>query len=362
MDILSYNPDNSYWDLPSRVYGYVTEIEPEARSQSDSWWLTLECIDADMFDKVSIRNTSYPIPDSELTNISVTIAEFTFQPGEESFIKDGVCEGLWFEFRFSPLAIGKPFEHYWNLFSPPQIQFLKSVREVDSKLSNRLTESTQLNDISDASEEVIDGLLSNKIPDACAIYDVGQGNCNALLTKQDGEASPFVYFDLGGGVLGNTHTYPSKLRDFCFNKKPTIVLSHLDWDHWSSAQRCKEAKTMDWIVPRQQWGHVHKKFLLEINSHGTLNFWPDNLQKISKNGFEIVKCTGRGRNHSGLAMYAKNNSGDQKMLFTGDCSYNKIPDSNSRLQLQQNSRFQQSRHCFCGCPSSWGKNALTNGS
>jgi hypothetical protein len=47
----------------------------------------------------------------------------------------------------------------------------------------------------------------------------------------------WLYFDLGGAVNGNLGTFPPELRRFCFSTHPPVVLSHWDWDHWSSASR-----------------------------------------------------------------------------------------------------------------------------
>jgi hypothetical protein len=43
-------------------------------------------------------------------------------------------------------------------------------------------------------------------PSAAAVYDVGHGNCNALL---DSAGFPGLYFDFGGGVLANRKSFPS---------------------------------------------------------------------------------------------------------------------------------------------------------
>jgi hypothetical protein len=57
-----------------------------------------------------------------------------------------------------------------------------------------------------------------------------------------------MYADLGGGVIGHATSFPADFKRLCLTRSPTIVLSHWDWDHWSSAGRFPAAQTMTWIV------------------------------------------------------------------------------------------------------------------
>jgi hypothetical protein len=70
-----------------------------------------------------------------------------------------------------------------------------------------------------------------------------RGSANAVL---DLNGVPCMYADLGGGVIGHATSFPADFKRLCLT--PTIVLSHWDWDHWSSAGRFPAAQTMTWIV------------------------------------------------------------------------------------------------------------------
>lgn len=163
-------------------------------------------------------------------------------------------------------------------------------------------------------------------PYAVGIYEVGQGNCNAIL---DSQFVALLYFDFGGGVTQNAKTFPPQLRHFCFFYKPTIVLSHWDWDHWSSARakRDPEAQQQTWIVPRQTFGGVHGAMAASIVSSGRLLIWPNTLPALRVGFIEIRKCTGAPRNDDGLVLLAHDPQRERLPIrLTGDAQYEFMPE------------------------------------
>ncbi len=128
--------------------------------------------------------------------------------------------------------------------------------------------------------------------------------------------------------MGHRNTFPPALKDVCFVRRPPIVLSHWDWDHWSSAQRFTDALKMSWVVPRQSLGPVQRVFLYNLSQYGCVLFWPRRLPALRCGQVEIRKCTGTGKNHSGLAVSVASpkNSTDDDILLTGDCDYRRIPN------------------------------------
>lgn len=321
MDFFTHSP-GEYTDhrRPRRVYGLIDRVEPESPGPLETWWLSIECIDADWFDHLSINRGD----DSYLkSNLPVSVIEMAFMPMEELLKNTPREENLWIELDLTDIPSGKPIEHYMNLYSPPLIRYVNSVLTVDHLTLKKLNDSASMDHYPQATDLEIQNLISLDTITSAAVYDVGQGNCNALLSNN----YPVLYFDFGGGVLGNKHTFPSGLNRFCFIQNPTIVLSHLDWDHWSSINIDTEAKEQSWIVPKQKTGHVHRKMLSELFAKNNLHIWPDNLSEVTSlnNKIKIVKCTGAGRNHSGLALWVSNQDETERMLFTGDCRYSAIP-------------------------------------
>ncbi len=156
-----------------------------------------------------------------------------------------------------------PCLHALNLFSAGIARQIKDApKPVSQHKAQTLDKLVDTTDWPDAEEDDISDSLSPVTNSHCtAVFDVGQGNCNAVL---DSYGRPCCYFDFGGGITNNAFTYPLALSSFCFcSNNPPIVLSHWDWDHWSSAMRyhgaplSPGAAAARWIVPRQSITTVH---------------------------------------------------------------------------------------------------------
>jgi hypothetical protein len=132
--------------------------------------------------------------------------------------------------------------------------------------------------------------------------------------------------------MGNRKTFPSALGQFCFELQPPIILTHWDFDHWSSANLSggKASWHSTWIAPRQHpVGPTHHTLMRQIRKFGTLLLVPK-ARKVSisawRGRFLLERCTGSGRNHSGFAVTLSQKSlgKGRKILFPGDASYNYI--------------------------------------
>ena len=176
-------------------------------------------------------------------------------------------------------------------------------------------------------EDEIKGILKEGLSGAgafVAVYNVGQGNCNAICNKQ---SEPLVYYDFGGGCLQHKSKYLQGQK-YCFTHNPPIILSHWDMDHWVAAEYYPEAKKHMWLVPQQQMGPTHLKFAADLRRNNCLKVWPSGLPFVALPFGTIVKCTGRKRNDSGLALVVdatELNCG--KGLLPGDAAYRYIPAS-----------------------------------
>jgi hypothetical protein len=124
--------------------------------------------------------------------------------------------------------------------------------------------------------------------------------------------------------LRNAATFPSSLKKFCFTQKPPIILSHWDFDHWSSARRDPSSLAMTWIAPRQAVGPTHVALMTNLSQ---LLLIPSNFTAKWRGQLYLERCTGSGRNHSGLSLTISNtsNDGGDKMLFPGDARYSCVP-------------------------------------
>jgi hypothetical protein len=163
--------------------------------------------------------------------------------------------------------------------------------------------------------------------DAAAVYDVGQGGCNALIASD----APVLYFDFGGGCLWNAKTYPAALKQFCFCADPVVALSHWDRDHWAAAPRDTRVLSCPWIVPDQGvLPSTHLAFLISIvqaNTPHKVHVWPTTLRDVTVGSVTIERAQGKGRNDSGLALIARGPTDNEQMLFPADAAYDHIPSA-----------------------------------
>lgn len=195
---------------------------------------------------------------------------------------------------------------------------------LDEKLRVALGREIGLNDIPFASFDDLEKALQ-VAPELVAVYNVGQGNCNAVCDEM---STPILYFDLGGGCLANSRTYPPKM-DFCFSKNPAVILSHWDFDHWFSAEKTSVPPHVRWIAPKQSIGPRTLKFAKRLAGLGTLRLWPPSVLGVSTGPVSIVRCSGTSKNDSGLAMYVDLGRGGAHniVLCPADAAFNCLPSS-----------------------------------
>lgn len=201
---------------------------------------------------------------------------------------------------------------------------------IDANLKNKIS----LNDLPDATESELQEALKHEefgqSNNYVSVYDVGQGNLNAICSFQ---GYPILYYDMGGGCYQNRHTYQIR-KNICFSSFKTIVLSHWDADHLSTAKRYYGTPEWNyfnnrtWIAPRQVLGPSNLKFAMRIRSVGNLLIWPSSYSKLKFTDGEIFLCNGPDKNHSGLALMTNLNKGKNnisKVLLPADAAYKYIP-------------------------------------
>ncbi|HEX6702854.1 MAG TPA: hypothetical protein VF101_19155 [Gaiellaceae bacterium] len=321
-----------------RLYARVDQVETTAEDAPSPFAgddvVLLDSVGADWFDETR-RGGGRPLADAETVDEAdqnISVVEMRRTDLHEALGAPSTPEDSWIELK---LETGREptVLHYPNLFAAPLTRSLASASWAAPPLNKELAEKTSMDDVDEATDDQLRDLLTRGEPDAVAVYDVGQGNCNAALNHH----APVLYFDLGGGVLANRKTFPTALTDFCFTYHPTIVLSHWDWDHWSSANRDLRAYNQPWIVPQQGVtgiGAVHRTFLARLLQNRTVLAWPSGRTSFPSGPYEIFKCTGPAgsRNDSGLALVVERttNGETQRILLPGDCAYRHVPHASTR--------------------------------
>ncbi|MCA9608736.1 MAG: hypothetical protein KC619_24200 [Myxococcales bacterium] len=137
------------------------------------------------------------------------------------------------------------------------------------------------------------------------VFDVGQGNCNAIVGST---GKVIAYFDFGYSTTGTRQPAPPTRPCFC--DRPPIILSHWDRDHINLGFHVPESLTADWLVPHQNHSSFANKLRKNIKrAGGRLLVWPqtkDPLRHVTfpwgfvEHGTEDPAV---GPNGSGLAAY-----------------------------------------------------------
>jgi hypothetical protein len=245
-------------------------------------------------------------------------------------------EAEWFQFSLSPTNSrfnGNEALLYFNMFGEPLRVFVTG-GTLPASTSAALSMAFSLDHFKKVSTSEIAQWLSKAKADYLAVYDVGQGNSNALLGA-DGScryAVPTLYYDLGKGVGRNSGTTPGSL-EFCFTKVPDIVLSHWDSDHWAGAcipnsSGSYPALALRWIAPNQKVGTSHIVFAHDVIANsGKLYIYsasPGTVVVACLSDHRQIKVavgTGSDRNNSGIVLAIENAARTCSWLLTGDCDY-----------------------------------------
>lgn len=319
--LLRPNYDGKAPEPPSRLYARI--------DQSEGSWLAFDTIAADHFDGLpedidGIGGADGWVAYSEKAPVFVLWVNLG-KPLFGSLVEALDDEDIWFEILLD--AGGSAAILYFNLFREGVPVGINSILRLDAQHAQRLSRAFSLKGL-ERSQSKLQTVLNQGASrvEWVGVYDVGQGNANAAC---DATATPLLYFDLGGGVTQHRKTFPGTLTDFCYRLKPPVVLSHWDWDHWSSGARFPGAKSLDWIVPLQKLGGVHATFAAGLHHAKHLFVWPGSLLQLAAGQVTVRKCAGQGtgRNHTGLAVEVKGPAGQAPILLTGDARYSAIPSA-----------------------------------
>lgn len=252
-------------------------------------------------------------------------------------------EDAWFRFEVSETHRSgfTPARIYPGLFAPPIPVFVQGTMPT-SVHAKALAGIFSLQHFRRITKARLYPKLRKAVGDTLAVYDVGQGNANALLKSKSHKSCrplPALYFDLGAGVYRNKHTTPTPLL-FCFSLNPPILLSHWDADHWAGAYATGTgvpptypALPRTWIAPLQTVGPLHIAFAYDIVAHGGSLFiynpppgTIDIVPLINGTELRLALGTGRGRNDSGIVAVVENRNlrPSRTWVLTGDCNYTHI--------------------------------------
>lgn len=303
--------------------------------------LLFEAVDADWFDR-SLTNprfspTSFLIPWATAPLAVVEVEQARLLKSCPAAVIHELFADLtmsamngsfpWLELELE--ARGDAASIYTNLFDVPAKVGIKRCMPVPLVIREALCRKCELQAY-EAPEFEIRELLQTKLASPIewvGVYDVGYGSAAAAC---DILSYPLIYFDLGGGALRQTCQMSLELTDFCYLNRPPVVLSHWDWYHWASGAKFKDAAGLTWIAPNQKVGVVHAAFAAMVAREGKLLVWPRGVEFIKAGAITVIRCAGRGRDNSGLALEVAGPRGEPAILLAGDANYSSIPGALSK--------------------------------
>lgn len=200
---------------------------------------------------------------------------------------------------------------------------------------------------------------------AVSVYDVGQGNCNAVV---DGNEHPLVFYDLGWAPNFHAASRPQSMPKL-FSCDPRgaiapVVLSHWDMDHWCYAIAASryvpgslttrhewrpEALARFWIARAPQanegrigplaWAFYQALRRTEVlPGLSAILLWPQGAKRIPFSIGWLEACrpaegTAVDRNNSGIAMFVRPYQQDGAILLTGDADFTSIPGTSGKKKI-----------------------------
>lgn len=242
-------------------------------------------------------------------------------------------ERQWIEVEIDPHSVQPNALAYSGLFVEP-IQVEVRGKLPGWKVSEALSRIFSLSHLPTIDTAGLECFLGQyAAAEQLAVYDVGQGNANALLRRN--YYPPSIYFDLGAGVYKNHPTRPATMR-FCFSSNQPVILSHWDMDHWAGACAANYPAghspiDSTWIVPLQVVSPIHVAFAYGVATGGgkvlVYNPVPTTVGTAVLDAVTQIRFsrgTGPDKNGSGIVLVVERDispTDRRSWLLTGDCDY-----------------------------------------
>lgn len=306
---------------PSSYFAYVDLIEQTGEGVIQELNLRLDCIQIKDLNVNLSQELLVTLP-TILLNLTISLESFTeyYSLGYIRFL-----EGKWLKLTTKKSNDNQIQASYFGVqlanssvsmdFITPISQLTREERIIYRNL-RRMLNIRNLGRVATFNDlNIVCQSLQNF--DHISVYDVGQGNLNGLCNANN---MPLVYFDMGGGAGRNAFTY-YQVKNICTTAPPFVILSHWDLDHIQTALLSNQSNFLTWYVPEQDLGLVHFILAYQIAINGLLLRVPYSIQNIH---FSILKCTGRVKNDSGLALLI--NQPEFKALLPGDSNFRAIPN------------------------------------
>lgn len=338
----------AYLDSIDRAYGYTSlRFDCVLKNDADRFQISSESIIGLPSIVLEVKGTNHIIDD--LFKISGWFTIYNFESNwmviETSIRKANFTTFEYFNFT----QVGD--QQISDNYTINNIQFENELDSLSSAKIQQLKKATQL--FESPKEDILAFINEIKLDSFSHVnvYNVGQGNCNALVNSEN---IPLLYFDVGGGAGANSFTFPANFR-LCHSLDPSVILSHWDLDHIINAVYDTRLLNTKWLVPVQ---HSISNTAIQIATallrRGNLICWNSTLgNELSFFNNFIAKCSARrtNKNSSGLALFV-DYADNQYALLPGDATFKYIPNVNSRKLIGMVASHHGAKSSIHGMPPS----------
>ena len=220
---------------------------------------------------------------------------------------------------------------YPNLFTEALTTPVRRISAAQPSLAASLQQAFSMQDWPQHSPNQLKPYLQEAQAHIWAIYDIGQGSANGLLSEH---GPVTLMHDIGCGVYRNAKTRPTGLM-LCHSDPAPIILSHWDTDHWAGARAFAPTWHREvflqrtWIAPYDSTvGPRHIAFAASIlEAGGTLvilepGVWKSNpIALADGRSLALIQGSGHDRNGRGIALEVTDRDPRRRWLMTGDVDY-----------------------------------------
>jgi hypothetical protein len=340
--------DHVSTDAPRRGFTALVEIERDEQDEENPGWVIF-----DGFRPKQNRRRARHIADFHLLALRVPFASIA-----QFFPNIAEMQGHWVNIEVAAQATANSCSAEVVMFGTNARRLLHIISAAPTTLNKHENSIFMLENEPRSAEEFIEHVLDSSLRHsqslAVAAYDVGQGNCNAIVDQHE---HPRVFFDLGWAPNFHARTRPPRQPAFfsCDDHVfAPVVLSHWDMDHWCYAiARTRfnpanlttrhtwnqEALNRFWIARAplpgtKPLGPLAQSFYSALASTPAMLLWPDDCDRIPFSDGWLEACVPASpdthdRNNTGIAMFVQPGGEGPAILLTGDADFPSISSLSS---------------------------------
>ena len=209
---------------------------------------------------------------------------------------------------------------------------IKSLGIVSDEEKDSIVSKFDYDIASSGAQQSNSGILNGETKYTFTVHDVGQALATSLSEKGK---EPFFYFDYGIACRRNKFTLPNT-AELPIAENATILLSHVDEDHWCGFRLNQDALRCRWVIPQNPTKALRKLLSSVYLSGGSISLYrADGLNVFEIMNVNNCMVAGNARsllnptrvpatvheNGNALYIFAEHDGEEYKIVVSGDQDY-----------------------------------------